>query len=381
MKLSHAGALMMSGVFVGSFAGCFEASRHVTADTRSSMPPTITKDIEETIKSTTLQGSSISRPKNLKIERQTDYERGSNGPFVYPVSLAASNDSGVYVSDNNAHAILFQPPDAGSATAPVHTQGGSRLVWPNTIQIWRNSLFISDNEGIKVFGRDGSFQRLMKTYYGINNFTIGIDGKIYINPRFRNQKSSNPLIVQVDSQGTRIQAFGDRVDNSNHGDLDDQAYLCASPDVIVAVFKHRPIVYVYNLKGKLLRQFSLNHPVFGSLAALTANESFIHPEPNKFRLPLYVAGARLVGNRLLVLLHLPDPEIVELNLKGEELNRYKANGSFSSTGYRGFDAHRSGDTYHFWVLSGDIQKLVLLEFTAFRKSYHSVVRGGGKEGL
>jgi hypothetical protein len=371
MKISQAGMFLTLAVYAGFFAGCSQTSGPVVAKSGNPISVAPADDIEQTIKDRILQESADPRAETLKIERQTDYKLGSNGPFVYPVSLAASDDLGVYVSDNNAHAILFRPPQSESVTA-LPTHGAAKLVWPNTIQIWKDSVFVSDNEGIKVLNRDGSFQRLLKTYYGINDFTLGADGKIYVNPRFRGRKSSNPLIAQIDSQGARVKAFGERLNHSNFGNLDDEAYLSASPEFIVAVFKHRPVVNVYNLKGKLLRQFSLNHRVFESLAVLTNDETFIHPGPNSFRLPSYIAGARLVGNRLLVLLHLPRPEILELNLKGDELNRYHGNISFRVTNYRGFDVHLSGDTYHFWVLAGEMQRLALVEFAAFRKGDDSV---------
>lgn len=360
-----AGILLTLVVCAGLFTGCSRSSGPVIAESGNPTSAAEANDIEQTIKDRILQKSFDARAETLKIKRQTDYELGSNGPFVYPVSLAASNDSGVYVSDNNAHAILFRPPHSDSLIA-LPTKN-TELVWPNTIQSWKDSVFVSDNEGIKVFRRDGSFQRVLKTYYGIYDFTIGVDGKIYLNPRFRKSKTSNPLIVQLDTKGMRVHAFGERQNHSNYGHLDDLAYLSAARDHIVAVFKHRPIVFVYDLRGKLLRQFGVSHPVFESLAALSQDKAFVNPSPNRFRLPTYVAGARLVGDRLLVLLHLPQPEIVELNLQGEEIGRYRGNVSPKVTTYRGFDVERSGDTYYLWVLAGDSRKLALLEFSADRK--------------
>jgi hypothetical protein len=379
MNISQAGMLLTLAVYAGSFAGCSQTSRPAVAKSGNPTSVAPANDIEQAIKDRILQESTDPRAEILTIERQTDYKLGGNGPFVYPVSLAASDDSGVYISDNNAHAILVLPPQSESVAA-LPTQGAAKLVWPNTIQIWKNSVFVSDNDGIKILNRDGSFQRLLKTYYGINDFTVGVDGKIYVNPRFRTHKASNPLIAQIDSKGTRVKAFGERLNHSNYGDLDDLAYLCASPDFIVAVFKHRPIVYVYSLKGEFLRQFSLNHRVFESLAALTEDETFIHPGPSTFRLPSYIAGARLVGNRLLVLLHLPQPEILELNLNGDELHRYQGSTSFRVRNYRGFDARLSGDTYHFWVLAGEMQNLALVQFAVSRKG-HDPLSGGRQQQL
>ena len=91
--------------------------------------------------------------------------------------------------------------------------------------------------------------------------------------------------------------------------------------------------------------------------------AFTHPGPNRYRLPTYVSGARVVGNRLMVLLDLPQPEIVEMSLMGKELGRYQGQVPFTTMGYRGFDVQLSGSTYRFWLLAANLKKLAFMEFT------------------
>jgi hypothetical protein len=368
--ISQAAGLLTLTVYVSLFGACTRVSQPVTAES-DGPAAAATMASEQAIK-TSGQSLLAEGTDTLKIERQTEYELGGNGPFLYPVSLA-TDDSGVYISDNNAHAIRFRAPHSESVTT-LPTLDTAKLVWPNTIQISKGSAFVSDNEGIKSFGLDGRFQRVLKTYYAINDFTIGTNRKIYVNPSFRTHKASNPLIIQVDSEGARVKGFGERLNHSNYGYLDDLAYLCTAGDSILAVFKHRPVVYVYNSEGKFLREFPVKHPAFESLAALAGDVAFTHPGPNRYRLPTYVSGARVVGNRLMVLLDLPQPEIVEMSLMGKELGRYTGKVPFTTSGYRGFDVQLSGSTYRFWLLAVNLKKLAFMEFTGARKNHDSQAR-------
>lgn len=372
MKISKVAGLLTLAFCASSLAGCSRVSRPVGAESDRVKAVAADVELEQAIKRKG-QAAQTEKLETLKVDRQAEYELGGQGPFLYPVSLVASDQWGVYVSDNNAHAIRFRAPQSESVTT-LPTLGTATLAWPNAIQISKDWLFVSDNDGIKVLGHDGHFQRLLKTYYAINDFAIGTAGKIYVNPNFRTRKTSNPLIVQIDSQGARVKGFGERQNHAEYGYLDDLAYLCSAGDSIVAVFKHRPVVQVYNSAGTLVREFTVKHPAFEPLSALAADVSFTNPDPNRYRLPKYIGGARLLGDRLMVLLELPQPEIVELNLLGEELGRYQGQVSFEATTYRGFDVQLSGSTYRFWLMAANLQKLAFVEFTVNRKGNEALAR-------
>jgi hypothetical protein len=319
-------------------------------------------DVEARIKARTVDGPATDKVTPLSVERQLLSNGQGSTVFVYPVSITAPDDGNIYISDNNAHAVRVWNLDSNSVTTlPTQTPNG--LMWPNAIHSWKDSLYVADDQGIKVLGRNGSFQRLVTSYYGISDFAVSSAGTIYVNPRFRKYKEENPLIVELSADGTRIRGFGDRLNHSQFGGLDDEAYLCTTDDYVIAVFKYLPVVHIYDRKGKLIRQFRVEHAVWDSLNALTADRTFVHPKPSTFRLPRYIAGARVIENHLFVLLHLPRPEIVELTMDGKELNRYRATVSPAASRYEGFDGQVLAGVYHFWILAGDVQALALTQFS------------------
>jgi hypothetical protein len=122
------------------------------------------------------------------VLRSVQYDSKVGGPFIYPVSLAAGKEGGAYISDNNAQRIEYYPPNSDRIVSLPAQQEKGQLEWPNTVRLFKNSIFISDNDGIKVFKRDGSFQRLLRIYYQAASFVVASDGSIYANPEFAVQK-------------------------------------------------------------------------------------------------------------------------------------------------------------------------------------------------
>ena len=354
-------------------SACGQRPGNGQVDANEATAPPIPVDIEETIKQRVFAAGNLYQSSSqlfpLRTEKQVETGAGDVDSFVYPVSLCLSNKNVMYISDNNAHSIRFRERDSETlGTLPKNPGTHGSLVWPNAIHYWGDSLFVSDDEGIKIFGADGSFQKLLRTYYLIKEFTIAGDGTVYINPAFRDSAASKPLIVGLNRHGTKVKEFGKRVHDQSFMGLDDQAFLSTSGSSLFAVFKHRPVINIYRSNGELYRTLSINHPIFSALKSLSTDRSFTHPVPNKFRLPIFVAGATLIGERLFVLLHLPVPEIVEFDLEGQETGRYRADTSSPITDYRGFDGQVVGNNYQFWTIQRKAKSFALLKFTGQRSA-------------
>jgi hypothetical protein len=321
-------------------------------------------NIEYKVKEDALLKAPGAQAKPLELVRRIESELGGKDKFVFPASLSVSEDRRVYIADNNAHVIRYCSPDSDQvATLPIQ-DGQGKLAWPNWVASWKDSIIVTDNDGIKVFDSRGAFRRLLRVFYQINHLTVRADGTIFINPVFSKQKADNPLIVELDGTGKRVKGFGEWLNSPDGLGLANQVYLCASGEYVFAAFKHSPLVQIYNTRGELVRWFNVNHPAFADLAPLAQDKKFIHPEPNKYRLPNYLSGARLIGDRLFLLLDLPQPEVVEFDFQGQELSRYRANISPLARTYKDFDVQRAGDTYRFWMLVGDGEKFIsLVEFS------------------
>src|SRR5205085_9137599 len=104
----------------------------------------------------------------------------------------------------NAHAVHILPPDSDQVAPLIPKPNEMALVWPFSMWVEGKNIYVSDDEGIKVYDSEGAVQRLLRVYYQVNDFAVGADGSIYINPVFRVFKQSNPLLVKLAQEGRRV---------------------------------------------------------------------------------------------------------------------------------------------------------------------------------
>lgn len=345
-----------------SFIGCGQSTPEAPESAKEPDSESEGITTEYLIKEKVLAVASDIQADPLTTVRHIECKAGEGKPFVYPHSLAVSEDGQIYISDNNAHKVFCYSPEAKSVTDLISSDSEGSLDWPTIIKVKEKNLFVLDTKGIKVFTLNGSFHYLLRTFYQINDFAIRPGGGLYSNPSFRKQKSSNPLVVELNKDGTKVQSFGSRINREEHIGLEDTAWLCTADNRIFVVFRHRPLVQVFNSSGNFIQSFSINHAIFKELTPLVEDKEYTNPGPSKYRLPGFVAGACVVANRLLVLLDLPQPEVIEFDFDGVEIKRYRGNVTPAARAYHGFDAHIVDNKYQFWMfVRSQSSMLTLLE--------------------
>ena len=259
--------------------------------------------------------------------------------IVFPASLCYSDSGGVYISDNNGQKIEYWPADSSTASAlPTETAEG-KLKFPNTIQWSTGQLFVSDNDGIKMFSAGGHLQRLIRPYLGISSFTITDKGTILANTLIRNPASDDPLIVEIQQDGKQVRGFGVRRNVAGHNGAEDIAFLALWKTLLFAAFKYHPTVEIYDIdSGKLVQTLTIDHPVFRALPnELTGEGSADGQQHGRVFIPRYLAGIRVLDNRMFLCLHLPEPEVWEFDQKGNRLAEFRISGLPPAVDLFGFD--------------------------------------------
>ena len=332
-------SIALSGYLAVS-AACTPTNTTSATESYSALPAVN----EMQIKRDLLEGRALPKAVELQVLRQT--QKADVSYLKYPTSLAASDDGDIYISDNNGDAI-YHTTSTFKVLNKLPAEDG-HLVYPNTIQVRLNEILISDNDGIKVFEPNGSFQRLLRIYYTVFDFALDSAGNIFANPIFSAPKESDSLIVSLNKQGMRVGGFGKRMNRAEHDGLEDRAYIRAVDNLVIAAFRHQPRVQIYSsTTGELLREIDISHPAFPSLAKLEEDKKFVNPKPGVVRLPVYLSGVDVTTNRIYVLLCLPQPEIIEFNIQGQEMARYRSASSVSAFSYFGFRAHSAGKAQQF----------------------------------
>jgi len=272
-------------------------------------------------------------------------KNGAGISFVVPSAIAYSEAGDLYVVDNNGQVVHRWR--AGSNDVEVFlTQKAGTFDFPFAIQYAHNKLYVSDNDGIKVFSADGQFEKLIRTYFGIFSFAITARNTIMVNALVRNADSSDPLIVELDPNGKLIRGFGSRQNVQGHDGLADQAFLSLSNDQLFVAFKYRPTMEIYDIaSGKLNRTVDIAHPVFRGLEkAMQDGEASSRNSPEQSLTPRYLAGIRTLRDRIFVCLYLPKPTIWELNENGQRVRQFEIASDSPALNIFGFDVRAMGSS-------------------------------------
>jgi len=322
-------------------AGCYTHHAAVTPEGAATRFPEL--ELKEK-----LQRASSSRAAPLKPQRAI--RQGESAEFVVPSGLAYSDAGDLYISDNNAHTVhLWRSGAAAAGELPAGAEA-AQLRFPNPVRAWGGKIFVSDNDGIKVLSSDGGFERLLRLYFGVFDFAVTDRGTLVASLMVRNPEPTDPPVVEVDQTGRVIRRFDVRRAMAGQDDHRNQAFVAVSADRLVVAYKYRPVVGVYDLgSGELVREFEINHPVFESLKNQPRPAAAAGAPGEQKLEPRYVAGVKLLGDRIFLCLQLPVPEVWEVNGEGKLLAAFRAEGLPAAINVFGFDARQSGGEVKFAI--------------------------------
>lgn len=338
MRLVLIGVILFVSVTAGACAR--QSSSAAKRESEASRFPELS--IKQSLQTSAKLSSNLQLRTPSRLISATDGAR-----FVLPVSASFAESNDLYITDNNAHKILRWPADSANAEVISTDSEKGELKFPGTIHYAQNKLYVSDNDGIKVYSRDGKFERLIRSFIGIFFFTITHKQTILISPLIRNPEPEDPLLVELDMNGKQLRSFGHRT--NGHNGIDDQAYLALSGNSVYVAYKHRPLVEIYSFEsGSMVKSFNVNHPVFSTLEKeLQARVVSEKQQQGRVYVPRYLAGIEVWNGRLFICLHLPEPEIWEMNEKGDLRQAYRITSLTPAVEIFGFDLHANGENLNF----------------------------------
>lgn len=287
----------------------------------------------------TLQSESSVKLPVLSVIRSTG--RANRTEFVLPTGLGYSPTGDLFISDNNGQTIHQWSTNSDQATVFLSKKAVGLLEFPNAIQHDNDRVFVADNAGIKVFSAKGELENLIRTYLTVFSFVITPKGTILLNPIIRGATAEDPLIVELDAQGKRIRGFGLR-HAANNNMFEDRGFLALGENKLFVGFKYRRTVEVYDIEsGSLINTINIEHPVLNRMSSVDVRPSGSGVEENLTQ-PRYVAGIKLVHDKLFVCLHLPQPEILEFSHDGQPLAHFRVPVNAAGIDIFGFEARDDG---------------------------------------
>lgn len=286
----------------------------------------------------------------IPLKKELSIKKDEGARFIHPSSMVTDKDGNILIADNMGHAIDLYSAKTNETTVLPTPTGEGALRFPYTVRKAQQKIYVTDDEGIKIFKESGQYEKLLRTHYSMWDFVLGNDGSIYANTAYKGPTESDGLIVKLNPNGERVSSFGRRFNQSQYKGIDDQTFMEGSWPLLFVAFRHRPLVQIYDLtKEKLVREFTIQHPVFSRLEALSKDKSFTNPSPSTVVLPRYIAGIAVADDRIFVLLHLPQVEIVEFDFLGNEKNRFRSSEVSNVLNYFGFGIQNERGVRKFYV--------------------------------
>ncbi len=313
---------------------------------------------EMTVKERLLENLTVYKAKELEAKNICNLS--DNYQTSFPSSLVLDDKGQVYVSDNSGQAIL----KIDSQLKKVNLVTNQNLKYPNTIKLNGSKIFVTDNDGIKVFEETGNLLETVKTFFSVNSFSINSSNDFFVNPNFLENNQSNPIVIKLDKTGKRFDEFGQLQSPEIFNGTERKVLVETYKNMCVLAYKYRSLIEIYDSNtNKLVRSFQPTHPIFEELEKLKNDKTFTNPQDGIVVLPTYISGLKLLKDKLYVLVSVPNPEIIEFNLNGTELKRLRSN-TVKANGYFGFDAYLVGDVPQFIVgMMNSYRKPTVTSFT------------------
>lgn len=342
---------------------CWGCTKSVAVNPTAKPPKTISRDFETKV--TALKELPPTSAIALKQERSI--KKGEGARFIYPSSMVTDNDGNILITDNNGHAIDLYSAKTNETTVLLTPTGDDALHFPLAVRKAQQKIYVIDDDGVKIFKENGQYEKVLRTHFSMWDFVVGKDGSIYANTAFKAPTDSDGLIVKLNPNGERVSSFGRRLKQPQYRGMDDRVSMECSWPLLFVAFKHQPLVAIYDLTSeKLVREFTIQHPVFSRLKALSKDESFTNPSLSRVALPRYVAGITVVDDRIFVLLHLPHVEIVEFDFLGNEKSRFRSTEVSNVLDYFGLGVQNESGVRKFYIggsgVVGDEESPFLTQF-------------------
>lgn len=279
----------------------------------------------------------------LNLSKVRGYEIKDSVSIGRPGSFVVSGDNTIYI-DDNAHGKVYKVSPDMRSTSDL---GVSGLVNPMRMREFNDKLFIYDNSGINVYDKTGQLVKTIRPFLKVEDFDL-IDEETTVISLASLKADDTSVYALLNSAGKRTDSIG-QLRPAEYPEVENKTYLEARDGKLYACYKYEPVCEIYDLKTRaLLKTFPLKSTVFPQLVDLKKDRNFVNPQPGVFKVSKFVGGLRIANNKLYVLLHTPNPEIVEFSLDGEEVQRYRSDETMAIE-FFGLDVRVTNGTKQFFV--------------------------------
>jgi hypothetical protein len=318
---------------------------------------TLEKDITESRAKLSVVPESGTK---LRLLRKIAFPREH---VLRPVALAATAARRVVISDNNAHGI--HEVDLGNIKGTL--KSGTRLragkfTWPTSIRSFGVDLFVLNSVGITL-DSPGKEPEIIKPFYGFTDFDVISPSTFVGLADFSELSGDEPALILFGRDGSKISDFGlsyipDK--GKGFGRMLNFGTISYAEGIAAVAYRHRPVLTLFDLRRRQVKEIAVSHPSFGQLQSLDSNTRFTNPAPQRQRRCTYLAGVKSGQSGILVALEQPYVDLHLYSWGGSLQGRYVWEDSQRIRSYFGLDLLEHGNVLVVGVIYEDDSSALLL---------------------
>ncbi len=295
-----------------------------------------------------------------KVPKESTEE--SSGIFLKGVMTLSRNKTGQLILADTIlnRIIIMDPKEVLLKEIGRSGQAPGELMQPMKAFSNDGLIFVFElgNMRIQTFEEDGTYRggfRLFKTYTAIERIN---DGCFYAAPAVRDSRTA--LVDLLSEEGQLLSTFGECLrygHDMRSINLDNSISLSTNErgDLWLA-FKHYPIIRSYSKDGKLLREFSIDHPIMNRQASENRGGGKILSGQNAPARIIVTNALRFFDRKIFILRTHPCLEILEVDLDGRITGIYYWEEDFSYSSLD-FLVMNLGGKIEFYVFNLETQKV------------------------
>jgi hypothetical protein len=281
-------------------------------------------------------------------------------------SLAIKDDKIIILDNNRNQVLVFDTYGSFLKSAGRKGRGPGDLDAPYWMDIYRNDLYIKNNNGIDVFGQDLKFIRRIRPFLLIKRFSIDDD---YIYSSIRGSYKGNyPLLMKLNMHGGVEKVIYSE-------DLRDPLFqdskvghVITLDKRVVLVSKHWNRVYFYEKESGAVRKVKINYGLLDKIEQW--NQRKMNRKPGNIKwYSNMIASARSHRGTIYLLLKIPRLEIISIDSRGNIREHFFNDDDFRFMRWFNFDIEQKGDKLFFYVAGyskGTEKRRELSELSVYR---------------
>ncbi|MDR9417911.1 6-bladed beta-propeller [Gracilimonas sp.] len=217
-------------------------------------------------------------PKVEVLESDQEFLVFGDSVFYDGVERFARSDETFYVADKSARIFRLNKNIQLLGVIENIGRGPGEFTFVSDISFSRDSLYVFSRSQAKIVVFDNKDQFIreipIEKFGGARHMEVGQNGLIYLSTPF----SDKPITI-FNSNGEKIKSFGEQTaDPEDFNVYRNERILALHNDKLIAASPSDPLIWVYDLEGKLLYKLNIDHPKLENRIA-EIKDSYEKPSP------------------------------------------------------------------------------------------------------